>query len=254
MTKMLHVVLTHQPAPAVRRMVEWWSRCVPPSDLLVASGATRAEFEAIDFPAKIYCGDDLRLQTQDHQRERQSYLGVFKRVTEWLKARPEFDEIHVAEFDHVPLVADLSTRLHEARRALDADVIGFHVQRVDGTNHPHYLYHAADPRFHAFVASISRRAEKEVILSMFGSGSVWSRAAFEMVAATLEPVPMYLEIALPTVAHHLGLRVAGLRDEPTAAWMRNLGDYRDEVGQARAAGAWSLHPVKTLWDAETAIR
>jgi len=253
MTQMLHVVLTHQSAPSVRRMVEWWSRCVPPSDLLVASGATRSEFEAIEFPSKVFCGDDPRLQTMDHQRERQSYLGVLKRVADWLENRPEFNEIHLAEFDDVPLVADLSQRLHEARLALDADVIGFHVLRVDGTNHPHYLYHAADPRFHAFLSSTSRRADKQEVVSMFGSGSVWSREAFAMVAAMREPVPMYLEIALPTVAHHLGLRVAGFRHEPTAGWMRNLGDYRNEIEQARAAGAWSIHPVKTLWDAEASV-
>ncbi len=126
-----------------------------------------------------------------------------------------------------------------------ADVLAFRLQRIDGTNHPHTLYHEREERFFAFWTSISRRADPTVVLSMFGSGSFWTRQSFLDVAKRSEPFPMYLEIYLPTLAHHLGYRLRNFGEQ--AAFIHNLGERAREIDAARAKGAWSIHPVKTLW-------
>jgi len=71
----------------------------------------------------------------------------------------------------------------------------------------HMLYHQSDPDFLPYWQSVSRREEKGVVLSMFGSGSFWSREAFLAIAARKQEIPCSMELYLPTLAHHLGYRV-----------------------------------------------
>jgi hypothetical protein len=55
---------------------------------------------------------------------------------------------------------------------------------------------------------------------------------------------VYLEIWLPTLAHHLGFRVRDLPDQNP--FVRNLGDMTGSMEAARRAGAWAVHRVKSL--------
>jgi hypothetical protein len=73
---------------------------------------------------------------------------------------------------------------------------------------------------------------------------MWTREAFEEVARLGDPIPMYVELALPTLAHHLGFRVRDLTDQNR--FVSALGNRVQEIDSARAAGAWALHPVKDL--------
>ena len=126
-----------------------------------------------------------------------------------------------------------------------ADVLAFEVIRVDETNHPHFLYHAGLPGFFEWLASRSVRREERTVLSMFGTGSFWTREAFTAVARWEEPFPIYLEIYLPTLAHHLGFRVRAWKEQ--GRFISSLGDYGDRLEEARAAGLWTAHPAKKLW-------
>ena len=132
-------------------------------------------------------------------------------------------------------------RLEEER----ADVLGFQLARVDGTSQPHLLYHAGLPGFAEFWRKVSVRADKGTVLSMFGSGSFWTREAFAAVAGREEPFPMYLELYLSTLAHHLGYRLRDWGEQNRH--ISSLGNFVDRIDEARRAGAWTLHPVKTLW-------
>ena len=152
--------------------------------------------------------------------------------------------IHLAEYDHLPLVADLNDRQVERMRAERADLLAFHLHRIDGTSHPHFLYHASNPKFHTWLHSMSVRRDTAVTLSMLGTGSFWTRDAFEQVAAADEPFPIYFEIYLPTLAHHLGFRLRDWAEQNP--FVVHKGDRAPEIENARAAGAWTLHPVKTL--------
>jgi len=142
-------------------------------------------------------------------------------------------------------VHDLNQRQIERLGAEDADVMGFHLERIDGTNNPHFLYNAAHDGFASYWMRMSCRSEPEVVLSMFGSGSFWKWEAFRAVATREEPFPIYLEIYLPTMAHHLGFRVRNFAEQNQ--FIRVLRDETDHIEEARARGAWTLHPVKRLW-------
>lgn len=246
MNSVLNLILSHQPAAAVSRMLAHWRRCVPAESILIAYGGTKSEFDAIQHEQKFFA-DDPRLRTRDHQREYQSYTRLFQEASEFLKTRGEqFRFVHFAEYDHLPLVPNLNERQIERLTSEGADLLAFHVHRVDDTNNPHFLYHAANERFMDFWARITRRPEPEVVLSMFGSGSFWTREAFLAMCAMEEPFPIYMELYLPTLVHHLGFRVRDFGEQNR--FVRVLKDETNHIDQAREEGAWTLHPVKRLWD------
>ena len=249
--RILNLLLTHQAPAQVRVMLDWWQRRigVAPDDLLVAYGGPREHFESIAHPHKVMV-DDPRLRTRDHQRERQSYHGVWQIAAKWLEANPTPGHTHVyfSEFDQIPLVADLNRRLLDALARERADVLALRLARIDGSSHPHYLYHAVDPAFHEFWRGFSRRADPRVILTMMGTGSFWTREAFVAAAMVPKPLSIYLELFLPTAAHHLGYRVRPFPDAEARAYIYHLGKRDLELPAAEAAGAWTIHPVKTLWD------
>ena len=246
MSRVLNLLLTHQPAPAVARMLAWWRDHCPPENVLLAFSGKEETFAAIDHPQKFRL-DDPRLNTRRHSRERQSYAAVFGGAGRWLAESPERDFTHVflAEYDHLPLVPDLNARQVARLEQERADVLGFQLARVDGTNQPHVLYHQGLPGFFDYWKQVSVRAEKGAVLSMFGSGSFWTREAFAAVAAHAEPFPIYLELYLPTLAHHLGYRLRDWGEQNRS--VSSLGDFVDRIDDARRDGAWTLHPVKTLW-------
>jgi hypothetical protein len=243
MSRVLNVVLTHQPPAEIARLAAWWGHVAVPDALLLVHGGPQGDFPAIVAPNKIHVASP-RLRTVDNPRERQGYTEVFAAVAEWMKGR-DFTHVYFAEFDHLPLVADLGSRLLARLAAEKADMLAHGVQRVDDTGWHHYLYHGNDPEFHRHWERISRRADRRVVLSMLGTGSFWTREAFDAVAAEKEPFPIYLELYLPTLAHHLGFRVRPLTSEEQP-YVRNVGDFREKIRDARLAGAWTIHPVKSL--------
>ncbi len=246
MSAVLNLLLSHQPASAVERMLAYWNEHVPGESILLAYGGPKNEFDAIRCERKFYV-EDPRLRTRDHQREFQSYTRLFQGTVELLKTEGrEFRFIHFAEYDHLPLASDLNKWQIERLNSEGADLLGFHLHRVDGTSNPHFLYHSTNDKFASFWSGISRRTDKEVILSMFGTGSFWKWETFCAVAAVTEPFPIYLELYLPTLAHHLGFRVRDFAEQDR--FVRVLKDETSHIERARAEGAWTLHPVKKLWD------
>jgi hypothetical protein len=101
-----------------------------------------------------------------------------------------------------------------------------------------------DPDFFPFWKSLSLREDPKVILSMFGSGSLWTREAFLAVAAQAQSIECYLEIYLPTLAHHLGFRVRRWREDRHL--ISNLPSPSVTEDNARKTGCWTVHPVKDL--------
>jgi hypothetical protein len=244
--RLLNVVISHRSSAEVSDCLNSWAARAPREDVLIAFGGTEADFAALDHPRKEFIRSP-RLRTSDHQRERQSYTEVFHAAARHLRDA-EFTHVYVAEYDHQPLVADLGVRLLERLAAERADVLGHQLLRVDGTSSAHYLNHIIDPRFHEFWKTISRRKDTSVVLNMFGSGSFWTREAFLAVAAHDEPFPMYLEIWLPTLSHHLGFRLRDFGDQNK--FVRSLGDWGGQIEEARRAGAWTIHPVKAALSIE----
>lgn len=140
MSRVLNLLLTHQNAGAVDRMLAWWRGYVSSLDdvLLVFNGRPEV-FESLRHPHKVRV-EDPRLVTVLHARERQSYTGVFKAAAQWLAGK-DFTHVHFAEYDHVPVVPDLNARQLARLERERADVLAFQLGRCDGTNWAHYLYH-----------------------------------------------------------------------------------------------------------------
>ncbi len=245
MSRVLNLLLTHQPPPAVARMLDWWRDCCPPSNVLVAFNGPDEGFAQITHPHKVRVIDP-RLVTVQHSRERQSYTAIFREASRWLAGR-DFTHVHFAEYDQIPLVPDLNERQVARLEEERADVLAFELARVDGTNQPHYLYHKALPGFAEHWEAISVRPDRGAVLSFFGTGSFWTRAAFDAVAAREEPFPIFLELYLPTTAHHLGYRLRDWREQ--SRYISSLGNFIYAIDQARREGSWTVHPAKTLWNA-----
>lgn len=244
MERTLNVILTHQAPQCVERMLGWWAGSVLPENILLAFGGSHEDFRGVEHGQKLFL-DDPRLRTVDHQREMQNYSSLFREASAWMRGR-DYSHVHFCEYDHVPLARDLNRRQVEKLVNEGADVIGYRLSRVDGTSQPHYLYHSSNNAFPEFWKRVTCRDNPSVVLSLFGSGSVWTREAFDAVAVVDEPFPMYLELYLPTLAHHLGFRLHDLGDQNR--FVRNLGDLAGNIDEAREAGAWAVHPVKGLWD------
>ncbi|MGC4016757.1 MAG: hypothetical protein QM755_19915 [Luteolibacter sp.] len=238
------VLVTHEAPDAVARMCAYWSGKDPQHEVVVAYGGPRQNHEALEVKHKVFV-EDPWLRTKDHPRERQSYLGVFQAALPVIR---ELDatHVHVAEYDEIPLVSGMNARLLDLLQREQADVAGHRLTRLDETGHPHYTFHRHDPAFLQYWKEITCRDEPGVVLSMLGCGSFWTRRAFEAVAALNPPVRIYLELMLPTAAHHLGFRVRpldGLDRFMAPEILKTPADFESY----RREGAWRIHPVKGYW-------
>lgn len=247
MNRHLTAILTHQTPAEVGRMVAWWRDFCGGSDFLVVYGGSEAAFAelaGVGVSAAVLVVDG-RLRTSDHQRERQSFHGVFRAIRGWLASREQYETVLFVEFDCIPLRRDLVELLRERMAAEGADVLGCGVERIDGTNHPHFLYHEADVRFRGLVGRVSVRADGGVALAMLGCVSCWRRGAFEAVAAVEEAAAFYLEVIIPTLAHHLGYRVRNLADQ--SVFVKPSGRPPGGIDELVRGGAWMVHPWKEFW-------
>ena|SRR6266542_520280 len=242
--RVLNVILSHQPGAELARLLEWWSCCVPIEDLLIAYGGTPEEFELLPDISRIFVSDP-RLRV-NKTRAKQSYGGVWRAVAQWLAGRHDhsFTHVYFAEFDHLPVVPDLAGRLVERLEQEQADILGHGLRRVDGTSNVHYLYHLSDPEFLKFWRRISVRPGKETVLHMLTTGSFWTRSAFMDVAAQREEISAYLELYLPTAAHHRGFRVRGFGEQTKCVSPVPVPTL--SVEKARQAGCWTVHPMKIV--------
>ena len=240
--KILIALLAHQPPSEIAKIIEGVREKLPGYDVLLIYGGDARDFDCIECTQKVFV-DDIRLRTVDHQRERQSYAGVMWAVEGYLKNR-HYGFVLFMEYDCLPLRADLPAALLRRAEAEGADVLGFHVERVDQTNDPHWLSHAYDPSFKKWLRGMSTRVgDSEVVLSMLGAVSFWRREVIdELVKIDDTSCPVYLEIFLPTVAHHRGFRVCDMGEQNR--YVQHSGNFVDRIEEFRALGAWLVHPVK----------
>jgi N-acetylglucosaminyldiphosphoundecaprenol N-acetyl-beta-D-mannosaminyltransferase len=238
--RVLNVVLTHLDGERLLRTKERWRDVCREEDLWIAYGGKQRNFRNLGMERSVFIGD-AGLRREDNQREKQSYTGIFHAMAPVVeKERPDY--IFLCEYDHVPLRPDLNALQVAEITAEGADVMGHWLYRVDGTSHYHMLYHQSDPGFLRYWQSVSRREEKGVVLSMFGSGSLWSREAFLAIASRTQQIPCYLELYLPTLAHHLGYRVR-CWDE-SRHMISNLPSRKWTIDEAMNRDCLTIHPVK----------
>jgi len=248
--RVMNLVLTHEAGARFNMLRERWKSVCADENLWVAFGGSREQFDLLDYPRKVFI-DDSRLRRRDNQREKQCYAGIFRAMAEIVvQEAPDF--IYLCEYDQLPLISDLNQRQVEELEAEGADVMGHWLYRINGTGHYHELYHEADPEFLPFWKSLSLREDSKLILSMFGSGSLWTREAFLAIARQVQSIECYLEIYLPTLAHHLGFRVRRWREDRHL--ISNLPSLSVTEDVALKRGCWTVHPVKELGEKLTLLK
>lgn len=238
------VLLTHEPPAAVTRMVAHWLDHDPRQEIIVAHGGSEEHFSKLQVDHAVYVNDP-ELRTRDHPRERQSYLGVFTAAAP-LVEKLGVSHVHLAEYDEIPLVPCLNSHLLEVLSREGADVAGHRLNQIEGTGHPHLTYHRHDPAFMDYWDFISIRDDRRVVLSMLGCGSFWKAEAFLAVAKLRPPIRIYLELMLPTAAHHLGFRVRPFPDQDRFM-APEIPKHPEEFEAFRSQGALRIHPVKGYW-------
>ena len=239
----LWAILVHQSPECVGELLGYWKTLgYSPENILLVHAGKKGDFEGIDVPNKVFV-EDMGIRTVRHPLEKQSYHGVFREVASWLRGK-NVSAVALVEYDHLPLVPDWGEKLCSLMQKTRADVLCHHLTRVDGTNASHYLYHRYDQRFAQLWKDVSRREERGLFLNGIMTGSFWKRAAFDAVAAHPEPFPVYLELYLPSLAHHLGYRVRGLEEQDQFVQVVPMENPFSD-GWLKD-GAWSLHQVKSL--------
>jgi hypothetical protein len=242
--RILWLIIAHQEASTVERILAYWENFTPPGDILIAyGGASREEFARIRHSQKLFI-EDPRLRTRAHVLEKQSYAGVLQAAHRWLEVHDSYTHVYLAESDLFPVSDEISRILLARLSDTNADVLFYHLRRADRTNWCHLLYHQSFPRFERFLSSLSRRPEREVILDAIGCGSFWTRAAFDAVAAIDEYEPVYLELLLPSAAHHLGFRIVEFSDQNQ--FISVIPKRASIVRNCKTSGALFVHPVKDL--------
>lgn len=240
---LLWAILVHQQPGTIQDLLSYWKALGYPLErMLLVHAGNEEDFKALDVPNKVFV-PDKEIRTIHHPLERQSYHGVFREVSAWMRGR-DFSAVALVEYDHLPLVPDWGEKLCGVMELEQADVLCHHLTRVDDTNASHYLYHLQDPRFRELWKGVSVREEKGVFLDAVMTGSLWKRAAFEAVAVRREPFPVYLELYLPSLAHHLGYRVRRCSGQDAFVQVIPMEEPFSKSWVGR--GAWSLHQVKSL--------
>lgn len=237
----LWVIVTHQsPDQVAQTLARWIGLGFALENLLIAYGGIQKDFDDLAHPHKIFISD-TRLRTVRHPVEKQSYTGILREVSLWMKTQ-SWSHISLVEYDHIPLDPHWGDHLLQRMTEEEADVLFHHLERVDGTNAPHYLYHLSDPRFAASWEPHSLREDHRVVCNALATGSFWTREAFDSVSAQTESTPIYLEMYLPSTAHHLGFRV---RDQGDQNRFIHFDPHSEAFRRSAASsGAWSIHPVK----------
>ena len=240
------VVICHLDAEQTLSVFRQWKSNDAEALVLIAYGGDPEEFGKLDPSIEaIFIGDD-KLRTTAHVRQRQEYQGIIREAYRWLLGRGSpASHIHMVEFDVFPAVREAGRKLAEMLEADHADLMGYGLRDLSGAIHPHNTYELSNSNFMDFLRKISVREETGRLVSMLGCSYLWSFECFEAIATTEAP-GVYLEVGIPSTAHHLGYRV-----RPVPPSQENSvtfqGDRSDMIDHFRQHGAILVHPCKAIW-------
>lgn len=243
MAQVLTVLLCHASNESIQALIRWWQKNTSiGNDLLIAHGGKQSDFDSLEWEKKVWISDS-QLRTRDHQREKQSYQGVFQAAATYLEQH-EYAYIYFAEYDHLPLSPKLFEQAIEYLEYNSADVLGHCLKRVDSTSNPHFLLHKYDTKFSNYWHTISQRQNQKVVLSMLGTGQLWRITPFVQVAKLKPPCAIYLELFIPTAAYHLGYKVAP--HDNNVHWVSSNNYTLSILNRAQKEGVLTIHPIKKL--------
>ncbi len=240
----LHALITHQGGREVERSVELLQAVAPDSRVVVFHGGRREQFEEISLEEKVFLEDpDLR----GAPRHLQSWTEVFERAWErWVRDDPEWDSLYLFEYDHLVLRADFEARLRELAAATRADFMGKNCVERTATNWEHYIRYRADPLLLEHLRRVSVREDPTTFYGCLGNGMWLSRRALGAYVAVNNHPPCYNETYVPTLMHHLGMKVVDVDAHSdlyrTVRWVPEF--TVQEVIEIISDGGVFVHPVK----------
>ena len=241
---LLGVLVTHLPADAVAAGLRYLEAVAPSSEFVVAHGGKREDFDEIATDRKVFIDDPLLRAAPVTV---QSYNQLLTRVHDaFVRDDPRWRAVLVLEYDQLVLREDFEATLLGLLETSGADFLGKNCVRRDGTNWLHFLRYRDDPGLLAFLRGISVREDRTAMFGCLGTGMVLRREVLTALATMEHHEPVYVELYLPTVVHHLGFRVedvngvSDLYDE--LRWAPVFTE--DEVVAAKRRGRTFVHPFK----------
>ncbi|MGH2914378.1 MAG: hypothetical protein ACRDMX_05275 [Solirubrobacteraceae bacterium] len=241
---MLTAVLAHLPAEQVAERVALLRALSPQARFVVCYAGPPSEFERIDGDDKLLIDDPtLRGAEQHLQSLTQTFEALWRR---YFEHDAELDSLYLIEYDHLVLSPRFESHLRELAQRTSADLMGKNCVERTATNDEHYIRFRRDPRLLSHLRRLSVREDPTRIAGCLGDGMWLSRRALEAYVEVGEHPPCYCETYVPTLLHHLGLRLVDIDAG---------GDlYRDvrwvppydtaQVLERFSAGAVFIHPVK----------
>jgi len=242
--KTLTVVLTHVGAEHTDELMRLLRAVAPDARFVVAHGGARGAFERIAWEEKFFVDDPTLRGPPQHLQSLTQVLETAWR--EYLAGAADIDSLYLVEYDHLILDGTFEDRLRALARSTLADLLGKACVDATATNLAHYVRFRRDRGLLDHLAAVSVREDPRRLFSCLGTGIWLSRRALEAYVAVGEHPPCYCEIYVPTLVHHLGLRVVDV-DAHCALyrhvrWTPELSAA--EVLERAAAGTVFAHPVK----------
>ena len=231
---MITLLVTHLDPAGVRASLDHLRATAPQARVVVCHGGRREDFDALDHEERIFV-DDPSLRGPI---ERQSYAPLLKQAyAEVIRDDPSVDLVYLVEYDHIVLRGDFEQALRQALEHAQADFLGKNCTRKDDTNWPHAIRARNDPRLRRY----------DELWGCLGTGTLMTRQALEAVAAEPE-VPGYLELAIPSLLHQSGFRLADVDAFSDLYAYVNAPPEKDlaALRAARSSGHFFVHPFKRV--------
>jgi hypothetical protein len=240
----LTAVLAHLDAELTDERMTLLGSVAPDSRFLLCYGGSRAEFDRLGFEPKAFIDDPSLRGPLQHL---QSMTAIFELVWhQYLAAEPGLAAAYFIEYDHLIFSSGFEATLADLAARTEADLLGKNCVDRTGTNDEHYVRFRRDPKLEAHLRRLSVRDADLRLFGCLGDGMWLSRRALQAYVEVAEHPPCYCEIYVPTLLHHLGLRVVNVDAHSdiyrNVRWMPPF-DAR-EVVQRVEAGSVFMHPVK----------
>ena len=243
MKKIANIIICHQDNLFLQKLLSHWLAYASEENIWLAYGGKEKDFLKIQWENKFFIKDPY-LKPENSLRPWDTYHSYQEVFSQASLILPDiYDYIHLTEYDDIPIQKDINEQQIEYLQKEKANIICYNLQRVDQTNYPVYLAQCKNEKFSSYLQSISVRKAKNLIFKTLGYGLFFEKKAFFRLA-TLKKTPLcFLEIAIPTFAHHLGFRIRSKkRDSYSHYFSSHKGKFQEQFNLE----SWSQHPVKKL--------
>ena len=242
---LLTAVVTHLPAPVVRKQLSYLRALAPDVRFVVCHGGKPADFDGLPADDAVWV-DDPSLRGPHFDQSHNRTLRLVR--DHFVADDASVDHVYFIEYDHIVLRGDFGATLTALAERTGAGLLAKAASPRNDTNWPHYLRARRNGALDAYVAAHSRRDDPAVRYGCLGTGMLFRRDAFDAFCALPSPPPAYFELFVPTMVHHLGFDVVDV-DAVSDLYMdvRWLPEFDlDELRAARASGRTFAHPFKAV--------